>query len=612
MILTIDFETYYSKEYSLTKLTTEEYIRDPRFEVIGVAVKVGDADTEWFSGSKEAVGKWLRQFPWEKSSALAHNMMFDGAILSWHFDIRPKFLLDTLSMGQALVGSHESVSLKNLCSVFGVGEKGDYVVNAMGKRLSDFTVGQLKDYAQYCVNDVDITYKLFHDLRPFPKLELFVIDRTLRMFTEPKIHLDRDMLHDYLSEIRQKRRNLLASVNVPLAAIRSDTQFGELLIAEGIDPPKKFSKTTGKETYAFARTDPGLLELADHPNEKIQALVAARLGLKTSIEESRAERFVAIAERGTLPVPLRYAAAHTWRWGGTDKINLQNLPSRGNSHKLKNSMMAPPGYVLVDCDSSQIEARVLAWVAGEDDVLHAFKKNDEDSELNPDVYRLTAARLYNKKVEDVTDEERFFGKTVVLGCGYGMGVSKLHLMLKQQGRKDVDEFFCNFLVFGYRNSVPKITEFWKKMENVIEKLYIGMSGSSTFKGGWIIENVLNLTMLGIEFPNEMLMRFKNLRRVDEMGAGWVYENKKGIQKLYGGKLTENIVQALARCIIAEQMIRISSRYPVVLMVHDSIVAMLPKDEADEGLEFMKNIMRTPPEWAKGLPLNCKGGYSERY
>lgn len=610
MILTIDFETYYDKEYSLEKLTTEEYIRDDRFEVIGVAVKIDDGETEWFSGSKEAVGEWLRQFDWSNSSMLAQNTIFDGSILNWHFGIKAKFYLDTMSMGQALVGSTESVSLKNLCNVFGAGRKGDYVVNAKGKHLADFTVGELKEYAEYCVNDVDITYKLFGLMRPFPKIELFVIDRTLRMFIDPKIELDTPLLEEYVEEVKEKRKRLLENVNVPLAAIRSDSQFAELLASEGVDPPMKVSRRTHKEAYAFAKTDVELLELLDHPNERVQALVEARLGLKTSIEQSRADRFLAISKRGKLPVPLRYSAAHTWRWGGADKINLQNLPARGGSHKLKNSLKAPPGYVLADCDSSQIEARVLAWLAGEQNIIDAFKANDLDKKKNPDVYRVMAGGMYNKSPMDITDEERFFGKTVVLGCGYGMGVKKLELMLKQQGKK-ADPFACNFLVYGYRKNVPKIVAFWEKMDHVIYQMYMAASGSNDFRAGWIVEGVLNLNMIGIEFPNEMIIKYKNLRP-ENVNKGWVYDNKKGTQKLYGGKLTENIVQALARCIIAEQMVLISSRYPVVLMVHDSIVTLLPKAEADEGLAYMKDVMRTAPTWAKGLPLNCEGEYSERY
>ena len=115
-ILTIDFETYYALDFSLTKLTTEEYVRDDRFEVIGVAVQVDMEDPKWFSGTHQEIKEWLNQFDWDNSFALAHNAMFDSAILSWTFGIKPKAWFDTLSMARASDGLEAGNSLEKLAS----------------------------------------------------------------------------------------------------------------------------------------------------------------------------------------------------------------------------------------------------------------------------------------------------------------------------------------------------------------------------------------------------------------------------------------------------------------------------------------------------------------
>jgi ribonuclease D len=130
-ILTIDFETYYSPTFSLSKITTEEYVRSPEFQTIGVCVKKDDGYAVWFSGTKEETKNFLDQYEWGNATVIAHNPVFDMAILNWHYDIRPKRIVDTLSMARAL--GHGSVSLANLVKEYGLGEKGHEVVNALGK-----------------------------------------------------------------------------------------------------------------------------------------------------------------------------------------------------------------------------------------------------------------------------------------------------------------------------------------------------------------------------------------------------------------------------------------------------------------------------------------------
>ena len=194
----------------------------------------------------------------------------------------------------------------------------------------------------------------------------------------------------------------------------SNDKFAALL-GKYVEPPKKISARTGKEAWAFAKTDEEFKKLAEHENENVRDLVNARLANKTTLEETRTQRFIDIANRGLMPVPLRYYAAHTGRWGGDEKINLQNLPSRGeNANKLKKSIIPMEGYTIIDADSSQIEARILAWLAEQDDLVEAFENGE-------DVYKIMAKSIYGKPVEEIKKEERFVGKTTILGCGYGMG-----------------------------------------------------------------------------------------------------------------------------------------------------------------------------------------------
>ena len=329
-LVTLDFETYYAQNFSLSKITTEQYIRDRRFEVIGLGLKHGPNPTEWAQGADD-VTELLASVNWNDTHVLGHNMMFDGAILSWRYNIKPKFLLDTLCMARALHGTEQSVSLKNVSERYGVGEKGTEVIMAKDKRLADFTEEELTAYAGYCKKDVDLTYAIFHKMQPkFPEQELAIIDATLRMFTEPSLELDMGMLEMHLEDVRDRKDKLMVDANITdRRDLMSNAKFAELLSGLGVTPPVKISPTTEKETFAFAKSDKEFQELQEHEDERVQTLVAARLGTKSTLEETRTQRFIDISKRGTLPVPIRYYAAHTGRWGGDDKINLQNLPSRG-------------------------------------------------------------------------------------------------------------------------------------------------------------------------------------------------------------------------------------------------------------------------------------------
>jgi DNA polymerase len=604
VLITVDFETYYNRIYSLTKLTTEEYIRNPFFEVIGVGVKVGDAPAQWASGTHEELKAWLKQFNWADNVALAHNAMFDGAILNWIFDIRPKYWCDTLCLGRYLHGTEVGGSLQALSSHYNIGVKGAEVINAMGKRRSDFTKEGLAAYQKYCLNDVELCYSLCLAMfSKVPVLERKIIDLTIKMYTEPSLQLDVSLLEQHLQTVQETKQALIDQAGTVTEDLMSNQKFADLLREHGVIPPIKVSPRTGKETLAMSKSDEGFMALLEHPNEQVQALMAARLGVKSTLEETRTETLIGIAHRnaGTLPVPLKYYAAHTGRWGGADNLNLQNLPTRGPyANKIKQAIQAPMGYVLIDADSSQIEARVLAWLAGETDLARDFRDKK-------DVYKKMASEIYNVPLEQVNASQRQVGKVAILGAGYGMGAAKFQTTLKGFNIQESIEQ-CNTIIKAYRKAYPKIVAFWGEAQFNLAVLESGKKGSFTTN---------NIKVLGkehaFELPDGRLQRYPELTSVkNEESESFMYTHKKTTSKIYGGKVVENICQAVARSIIAEQMVTISKRYQVVLTVHDSIVCLALECERDTAEQYVHESMCQAPDWAQGLSVSCEVAVSRRY
>lgn len=603
-ILTLDFETYYSQEFSLTKVTNEEYVRSPEFEVIGVSVQRNDGEPEWFSGTMAETAEFLATFDWANSLALAHNAAFDASILTWVFGIKPKGWLDTLSMGRALHGTEVGGSLAVLAKHYGVGTKGDEVIMAKGLHRTDFSADQLARYGQYCCNDTAMTYALFQKMAVgFPPTELRLIDLTIRMFSEPRLWLDAGILESHLTAVRFTKQELMNKMLIEKDQLMSNNQLAKVLEDLGVDVPMKRSPATGKLTYAFSKTDEAFKALLEHENVIVQAIVAARLGVKSTIEETRTARFIGIANRGFMPVPLRYYAAHTGRWGGDDKLNLQNLP---RNSPLKLAIIPEDGYVILDSDSSQIEARTLAWLAGQDDLVDAFDRGE-------DVYKIMASAIYGKPIELITKDERFVGKTTILGAGYGMGAAKFKLQLKNFG-VDVELEEAKRIIDTYRATYPMIVKLWATAGNMLKAIL--QNQQTSFGRG----NLLEVDgAKGIKLPNGLYLKYPNLRLREDEESGKVevvYDTKKGKavipNRIYGGKVIENVCQALARIVIGEQMLVVNKKYPVVMTVHDAIATVVPEAEAETAKEYVELCMRLRPSWAPELPLNCEAGYGESY
>lgn len=612
--ITLDFETYYDEDYSLSKMTTEEYLRDPRFEVIGVSIMMGDSRPVFLDPDQFA--QWLARGgkqTLEAAAVCAHNAAFDMGILGWIYDVHPRVILDTLSMARGVFGIEQPCSLAALATYFALPPKGKEVVRAKGKTRRMFTPAEYKAYGDYCSHDTWLCRQIFLRLAPqVPISEIYTISWTIRNFTKPVIEVDTQLIASALDQHRTSMVALRMAVNADLTAIRSDEQFADLLKAYGVEPPVKVSKTTGEVTWAFAKGDLAFTDLLDHEDPAVVALVEARLGNKSSILESRMERFLGIGRRGRLPVPLRYAgAAATKRWSGEDKINLQNL-SKGSP--LRYGLRAPEGYYWVAPDLSQIELRVNGWQTGEMQIIdNLVNGGDNYAAMASDIYGFEITKAMGKTTHV---NERFVGKTAVLGCGYGCGAERFQTMLKVDSRKwgfhlpDTSLDFADRVVRAYRAKYPRIRSFWKAAAEAIPLLATGGSGQL---------GPYHIDAGRLFLPNGQYLYYPHLRQVagGRFGTEWVYTRTRGRgykhERLYGAKLVENVTQAVSRLPMCEAIPRIEQRFRCFGTVHDELWTLVPNSvPPEDAVPWIIKQMTVTPTWAPGLVLDAEAHHGPTY
>ena len=414
-ILCVDLETRWdSKDYTLSKLTTEEYIRDTRFKAFGICVHEYGSDDPitWIPGRD--IPAYVSGVDWGRTAVLAHNAQFDVSILAWRYGVTPAFIFDTLSMGRALRGVEVGNSLAKLALDFGLPGKGKAVYSTDGLEVLSEQIEE--ELAEYCKHDVYLCEEIFtRFINGYPKSELRLIDMTLKMYTNACLELDRKMLIEALTEEGTKREGLLQKLGVDEAELASNPKFAALLESLGVPAPTKVSKTTGQQTLALAKNDALFQALLNGEREDIALLCEARLRVKSTTERTRAQRFLDISGRGPLPVPLSYYGALSGRWTASkgSAINMQNL-KRGSF--LRKAIMAPEGSQLVVGDLSQIEPRVLAWLSDYDEMLDIFRSGG-------DPYAAFGSQMFN--IPGLTKEShpdlRQSAKSALLGCGYGLG-----------------------------------------------------------------------------------------------------------------------------------------------------------------------------------------------
>ena len=612
-IITLDFETYYSKTYGLTNHTMEEYIRSEQFEVIGVSTKVEDGEITWFTGDFRAIKKYLNTLDWSNHLLLAQNCAFDAAILKWKFGIEPVGYLDTMSMAHALHGLSESSSLANLAKLYNQEDKGTAVLAALGKHRVDFTPEELADYGDYCKHDTELTYNIFHlMMKTFPKAELRVIDLTIRMYARPVLMLDAKLLITDLSDIRAAKRGSLLTLMTALGVkceadlkkkLMSNDKFAELLREYGVTPPTKVSPVTGKETWAFAKIDEEFTNLMEGGgNDSIIAtMVATRLESKSTILESRTEAFAEIAQRGAYPFSLTYSGAKiTHRWSGFG-TNPQNLP-RGST--LRKAVMAPSGFSLVVADLSNIELRLGLWIAQQEDAIQQIREGI-------DLYRVFASEAFNIPYKNIAKDsiERFVGKVCHLSLLYQTGAPKLKntIRIQSKGKITITDAQAERFKSLYREKYVNVVKAWRTGEDILE--WISTNKSHAAYGFLPV-----LSKGGIIKPSGLTLPFPGLVKDDR--GDWTYNIKRGravtSDKAYGGKCFQRCVQSLARDIMAAQAVQINSKYYVAGLVHDEVICVVRDDEVEAAKLFITKTMRTPPAWAPDLPLDCEVGSGKRY
>ena len=643
-ILTIDFETRWDKrDYTLSKMTTEEYIRDPRFTAFGCCFHEygSDEPTRWVRG--DDLPEFVRDIEWGRTAVLAHNAQFDISILGWVYGARPAFVFDSLSMARALRGVEVGNSLARLATEFGLPEKGRAVHSTDGlTRLNPEVEAEL---AAYCKHDVYLCEEVFKRLVPgYPTKELQLIDMTLRMYVRPLLELDTQMLAAALAEEKEKREGLLHRLGLDEAVLASNPRFAEALRALGVEPPTKVSKTTGKRTLALAKNDALFQALLNGSNEEVAALCEARLKVKSTTERTRAQRFLDISHRGPLPVPLSYYGASTGRWTASkgSAINMQNL-KRGSF--LRKAIMAPINNQLAVGDLSQIEPRVLAWLADYEELLAIFRSGG-------DPYAQFGAQMFNVPgmTKDSHPVERQSAKSALLGAGYGLGWASFAQQLlvgflgapplrysKDDAKKlgvtgeAIQAFIQNedyvarmqeiphictetellihcvaakAIIDKYRAAAWPVKTFWSAMEEMLVRCLAG--------GEEMVYKCLTFRKEEIVLPNGMRILYPNLRQEkDDKGAKrWVYGPEA--TPLYGGKITNNVVQGTARIVMTDGMLRVNKRYPVVGTVHDELIAVVPDEEVAGAKTWVLAQMTMEPKYLPGIPLAADGGVHRRY
>lgn len=647
-IIGADYETFYDtnkgkikghEKYSLRSHTTSEYVHDERFKTQCVSVQgihdnrpVVMTDAEWRA--------YARTVDWKKTGFLAHHAHFDGLITSYHYDHRPAFMLDTLSMGRAVLPVQVGGSLDAMGQALGLGGKEgqDALVELDGVRTP--TAAQMRRLMKYAGRDLSLTWQIFWKLLPFiPEDELHIIDITVRMFTDPCVLINAEKMRAVVASEQARKEDLLGKAKVERGVLSSNEQFADQLRALGVEPPMKIKPVIKKlvkdgydpkypadYTYAFSRTDLEFKRLLQHPNKKVRAIVEARLAVKSTNLEKKAGKLADRSVVGQVPIYLLYSGARTHRWSGGDGVNFQNM-NRGSD--MRSAMEAPEGYVFVIADQAQIEARMNAWYAGQHDVVEIFRRGE-------DIYSHTASGIYMRKIDKEKDpEERFVGKTATLGLGYQAGAPRFADMLRigQFGPPvDISDAQAKDIVTAWRQANYAIVANWKTTQNMFKQAIIQ---------GVEIEDRFGITYQGVHRrvggrlmitgythhkPTGMSIRYDDVRVDEDSSVSYMSGYRRNVKapptiertKLYGGIEVENRTQFMARMVLATQMVETKRRvnknwgFRHASTTHDEILGMVKKQYADKAHALVYEIMTTELPWTPGLPFGVDSKVSPIY
>ena len=665
-LVAIDFESFFSTKdgYTLSKMGPIEYIRDPRFAVQMMAWHNGEGGNVVFG---QDIPVKLKELEIESPDVVtfAHNGAgFDFLILNEVYGVRPAHPIDTIPMaawcGITRLGpaSHKAVT-----DYLGNGEKLAGTVISDGKRWpEDFSDGERTAFAFYASQDAAQCMANAKAMLPYmtPDAMKF-IEITSRMACEPVLELDRDMLLRYREELKAKtakaREDLGKLFRFPdeetfLKAVRSKPAFCKMLEILGRQAPLKLSakktatkleslRLTGNQNPApeesevwepaLAKTDLDFTAMQSDPDERVALLVRTRLENNSSMQASRTERFLALADGRPMPVMLQAFKAHTSRYtagneGKSDGLQMQNLSKRDPSLlTLRRAIKAPEGTGLVACDSSQVEARILAYVSDNQPLLQAFREGaDPYADLAEKIFGVPSKDIHDgaKSGDKKLKVYRNTGKTAILSAGYGVGWRKYADTLLRQGVRldpDVEKHYelAKHAHSVYRQDNAPIVLFWKYCGQVIEHMagggegfFGGPSGGLFRYGTMPVAGAHPVpSILG---PNGFVLRYPELRakEKDDGSFEWVYDRFAGTRRaearIYGASLTENLCQYLAFALLMWQACRMKERgIRIIANVHDSFLAACPAGAEKETEAAMLECMTAVPEWLAGFPVGAE-------
>lgn len=648
-IISLDWESYYdpATKYSLSSMSTEDYVCDPRFEEILVSAKVNGEPTDWFSGTRSQFTRWLGQFDLPNNALLAQNTRFDGLILAKHHGIIPRFYFDTLAMARRdLKPVCKRLGLKYLCEHLGLPPKGDEVMHVQGMRREDFSHDALQRYAEYCMTDTDLTWQVFNLLKVgFPTDDLRLIDMTLRMYLEPQFRLKSDVFIESLIEVRARKEKIFTELElqgITKETFSSNNKFADILRDRGIDPPMKPSPASVKKgedppkmTYAFSKADPELIELQEAFAEdgELSAIFQARTESKSTIEETRCIKYQEIAEKyGLFRVPLVPFGAHTGRYTGDEGLNVLNLSNPDPTEdpvtgEIKYRSRLRFGVVprdsestIVGADLSQIEARILATIAGQTDLVQAFASGEC-------VYSLFATDMFARpvskqlaKTDPRAARDRACGKATILGAGFGMGAKKYRRQVRGKGLNLTEEESETFVGF-YRARYESIPMLWGTYTTAINQLAVTREEQQIgpLRFHWMDDNVAAIESADgrrLLYPKLRVIRKKD--KYDEtktrLQAVCTHAGDKFPRPLWGGVITENVCQHLAAIVIKRIMldVRQETGYNTGLQIYDECLWNVAKsDAADFKIEVAK-IMRRKVDFLPDCPIDCEVKSGDSY
>ncbi len=432
----------------------------------------------------------------------------------------------------------------------------------------------------------------------FPASELAVIDLTIRLFTEPKLQADVELLGEIWTDEAKRKATLLASLDVLASDLQSADKFADLLRRNGVEPESKPGKNG--PIYAFAKTDEFMRELLEHSEDRIRTLAEARLGVKSTIDQTRAERIGFMAQRGLgLPVYLNYCGTHTTLWSGGDGINWQNFP-RGS--RLRRALQAPPGYLIGKVDQSQVQCRLVNYLAGQEDIIERFRQGE-------DPYISIASRFYGRTITRDDPMERGVGKQLELSCGFGSGAGTIQRTAKRGtygppvSLTDDQALAARDL---YRQTHPNVVRLWKDADNVLARMVEGESFE------WL--NILQVKGRTIILPNGAPMHWPELQWDPEWQNYKFLVKRHHWKRIWGGFLTQNIVSGLASTLVRQAMLRISALgIRIVLQEHDAVGVLIPDNvDSKKSLDIVIAEMSRSPDWAPDLPLAAEGTLGSTY